>query len=173
MLAELVFFAAEIAAYLVLVLRRPEPLGAGRGSGLLGLAAALVTGGVYLYSRLDNQPRPSAFTHLTPSMVTLFSGATVGIVLAAVFVPIAAGALAALPGAIRRSGIEQWLPTGAAEAMWAALLTGPTMFVVCLLTIRRAAIVVTFLIMHGCFLPDRPGMLTGEGMTEGRIDTAP
>jgi hypothetical protein len=206
----IVLFAAEIAAYLVLVLRRPEPLGAGRGSGLLGSAAAMVTGGVYLYSRLDNQPGPSAFTHLTPSTVTLFGGATVGVVLAAVFVPLAAGALAALPGMIRHTGIEEWLHRGAAEAMWAALLSGPAMFIVCLLTIQRAAIVgegaapanislahqqgatsvlawvasedfggaiilltgvsfaimVTFLIMHGCFLPDRSGMPVGEEMAD-------
>jgi hypothetical protein len=206
----IVLFAAEIAAYLVLVLRRPEPLGARRGSGLLGGAAAVVTGGVYLYSRLASQPGPSAFTHLTPSTVTLFGGATAGVVLAAVFVPLAAGALAALPGAIRHTGIEKWLHRGAAEAMWAALLSGPAMFIVCLLTIRRAAIVgegaasanislahqqgatsvlawvasedfggaivlftgvsfaimVAFLIMHGCFLPGRAGIPVGEEVTD-------
>jgi hypothetical protein len=127
----LVVFAAEIAAYLMLVLRRPDPLGAGRHSGLLGLAAALVTGGVYLHTQLHNQPGtdPSSY------------GASAAVALAAVTAALAAGALAALPGAIRRSGIKQCLHLGAAEAMWAVLLSGPAAFIVFLLTIPRTAIV--------------------------------
>jgi hypothetical protein len=123
----IVVFAAEIAGYLMLVLRRPDPLGAGRHSGLLGLAAALLTGGVYLH----NQPGsdPSSY------------GASTAVVLAAVAMSLAAGALAALPGAIRRSGIRQCLRLGAAEAMWALLLSRPAVFIVFLLTIPRAAIV--------------------------------
>ncbi len=129
----IVVFAAEIAAYLMLVLRRPDPLGAGRHSGLLGLAAALVTGGVYLHHQLHNQPGTSA----VPSAW----GVSAAVVLAAVTVPLAAGALAAVPGAIRRSGIGPCLHRGAAEAMWAVLLSGPAMFIVFLLTIPRSAIV--------------------------------
>jgi hypothetical protein len=198
----IVVFAAEIAAYLMLVLRRPDPLGAGRHSGLLGLAAALVTGGVYLHSQLHNQPGTSA----VPSSW----GVSAGVALAAVTVPLAAGALAVLPGAIRRSGIAQCLRRSAAEAMWAVLLSGPAVFIAFLLTIPRAAVVaeaagpwaiskahqqgatsvpawvasdylgaamvlltgvsvvimITFLIMHVCFLP-APDAPTGQPSAAG------
>jgi hypothetical protein len=44
-------FAAELAAYLLLVLRRPTLLGAGTHSGLPGLAAALAVGRVLVLSQ--------------------------------------------------------------------------------------------------------------------------
>jgi hypothetical protein len=128
----LVLFAAEIAVFLLLVIRRPEPLDAGRYSGLLGLAGALAIGGVYLYGRLHSQP--------DPGLLSPFAGVTIAALLTAAAMPFAVGALAALAGAARRDGFDRCLQLGAADATWTALLTGPAAFIVFVLTTSRAAV---------------------------------
>jgi hypothetical protein len=128
----LVLFGAEIAVFLLLVIRRPEPLGAGRHSGLLALAAALAFSGVYVYSRLHS--------HSGPGLLSPFSGADIEAVLGAVAAPFVAGTLTSLAGAIRRDGFERCLRLGAAEAVWAVLLSGPAAFIVYVLTVTRAAV---------------------------------
>jgi hypothetical protein len=125
----IVLFAAEIAAYLVLVLRRQEPLGAGRHSGLPGLFAALATAGVYLNSRLHTPLNLNGFTP--------FGGVSGAVVTAAFALPLAAGAVVLVASLARGRATGQCLHRGAAEALWAAVLTGPGLFIVFLLTISR------------------------------------
>lgn len=128
----LVLCAAEIAVFLLLVIRRPEPLGAGRHSGLLGLAGALAVSGVYLYGRLHSQP--------DPGLLSPFAGVTVTALLTAAAAPFATGALSGLAGALRRDGFDRCLHLGAADAVWTVLLTGPAAFIVYVLTTSRAAV---------------------------------
>jgi PadR family transcriptional regulator PadR len=117
-------FAAELAACLWPVLRRPGPLGATRHSGLIGVSAALVTAGV-LY--LNQQP-------IGPSgSVVLETG---------IAAPIAAGVLAAALGAARRKPARQLLRAGAGEWLWGVLLTGPAVFIVLTATTTAANAVV-------------------------------
>jgi hypothetical protein len=54
--------------------------------------------------------------------------------------PFAAGTLAGLIGAARGDGFERCLHLGAAEAVWAVLLSGPAAFIVYALTTSRAAV---------------------------------
>lgn len=122
-----VIFAAELGAFLWLVLWRPGPMGAGRRSGLLGVGAALVTGGVFWL----NQPSGGASDNVVVNAA---------VVLTAIAAPLAAGVLAALPGLVRRDGIGRWLRRGAGEVLWGALLTGPVAFIVVLLTTSNSAI---------------------------------
>jgi hypothetical protein len=124
--------AAEIAVFLLLVIRRPEPLGAGRHSGLLGLAGALAVSGVYLYGRLHSQPHPG--------LLSPFAGVTVEALLTAVAAPFVMGALAGLTGAARHGDFDRCLHLGAADAMWTVLLTGPATFIGYVLTTSRAAV---------------------------------
>ncbi len=122
-----VMFAAELAAYLLLVLLRPGLLGTGRHSGLPGLAAALTVGWVLVL----NQPRGGQSDNpvMTPAVTEIAIGAL-----------LVAGALAVLPGLIRRSGIGQSLRSGAGEVMWGVLLSGPAAFIAVLLTTSHSAI---------------------------------
>jgi len=118
---------AVLAAYLLLVLRRPGLLGAGPHSGLAGLAAAVATGSVFLLEQ------PAGGQSDNP-VVTMAVAAT------AIGAPLAAGALTAVvkfaaSGLTRRS-----LRCALGEVLWAALLTGPAMTIVMLLTTSRAAI---------------------------------
>jgi PadR family transcriptional regulator PadR len=107
-----VVFAAELAACLWPVLRRPGPLGATRGGGLLGVTAALVT--AYIL-HLNQQP-------IGPS-----GTAVVETALAA---PVVAGVLAAVFGAVQRDPVKQLLRAGIGEWLWGVLATGPAVFVV-------------------------------------------
>jgi len=122
-----VMFAAELAVYLLLVLRRRGLLGAGRHSGLLGLAAALAVGWVLVL----NQPPGGQSDN--PVITPAVTGVAIGALLAA-------GALAALARLLRRGGIERSLRGGAAEVMWGVLLSGPAVFIAVLLTTSRSAI---------------------------------
>jgi hypothetical protein len=119
-----IVFAAELAACLWPVLRRPGPLGATRHSGLIGAGAALLTAGV-LY--LNQQPIGPSGT------VVLETG---------IAAPIAAGVLAAAFGAARRKPARQLLRAGAGEWLWGVLLTGPAVFVVLTTTTTAANAVV-------------------------------
>jgi hypothetical protein len=118
-----VIFAAELAAYLLLILRRPAPLGLGRHSGLLGLTAATITGVVFLLTQLPGGP-VAPF----PLVQVIAIGA-----------PIAAGLLAAGIELRRpRAAMRPWV--GISEMLWGGLLTGPAVFIVCLLTMSRAGV---------------------------------
>jgi hypothetical protein len=119
-----VVFAAELAACLWPVLRRPGPLGATRHSGLIGVAAPLVTAGV-LY--LNQQPIGPSGT------VVLETG---------VAAPIATGVLAAVLGAVRRKPARQLLRAAAGEWLWGVLLTGPAVFIVLTATTTAANAVI-------------------------------
>jgi hypothetical protein len=127
-----VIFAAGPATYLLLILRRPGPLGSGRHSGLLGLIAASITGVVFLISQPPGGMSDNRAFHYA------VWGAMVG-------APIAAGLLAAIAARGRRA--DQWADqrarqwAGVAEMVWGWLLTGPAMFIVLLLTTSRGAIV--------------------------------
>jgi hypothetical protein len=118
-----VIFAAELAAYLLLILRRPAPLGSGRPGGLLGLTAAAITGVVFLLSQLHGGP------------VTAFPVVQV----TAIGAPIGAGLLAA-GIELRRpaAAVRPW--AGIGEMLWGGLLTGPAVFIVCLLTMSSAGV---------------------------------
>jgi hypothetical protein len=120
-----VIFAAEPAAYLLLILRRPYPLGSDRHSGLLGLTAAAITGVVFLISQ------PPGGQSDNPVLNVAVQGTAVG-------APIAVGLLACIAVRIRRGRVGQW--AGVAEMVWGWLLTGPAMFIVLLLTTTRSAI---------------------------------
>jgi hypothetical protein len=101
--------------------------GAGRHSGLAGLAAALTAGLVFALGQPAGGQSDSPV--LTPVVMAL-----------GICALLAAGALAALPGVVRRRGITQSLRVGAAEVMWGVLLTGPVVFSAVLLTTSRTAI---------------------------------
>jgi hypothetical protein len=122
-----VMFAAELAVYLLLVLRRPGLLGAGRHSGPLGLAAAFAACSAFV---LFQPPGGQSDNPVMPPAV-------IGIAIGAL---LAAGGLAALPGLVLRSGIRQSLRAGLAEVMWGCLLGGPAAFISVLLTTSRSAI---------------------------------
>jgi hypothetical protein len=128
----LVLFGTEIAVFLLLVIRRPEPLDAGRHSGLLGLAGALAFSGVYLYGRLHS--------HSGPGLLSPFGGASTAAVLTAVAAPFMIGTLTGLTAAVRRDGFERSLNLGAAEGVWTVLLSGPAAFIVYVLTVTRASV---------------------------------
>jgi hypothetical protein len=122
-----VIFAAELAAYLLLILRRPAPLGSGRHSGLLGLTAATITGVVFLLSQ------PSGGQSDNPVVAMAVQATAIG-------APIAAGLLAAGIELRRpRAAIRPWV--GICEMLWGALLTGPAAFIVCLLTTSNTSVV--------------------------------
>jgi hypothetical protein len=124
-----VVFAAELGAYLLLVLRRPGLLGAGRHSGLLAVAAVLTAGWVSVaYPQPGSQ---SGFPVLAPAYLALLTGAL-----------LAVGVLAALPGLLLRHGIGRSLRRGAAEVLWGLLLSGPAAFIEALLTTSRSAVAV-------------------------------
>jgi hypothetical protein len=142
-LAAAVVFAAELAACLWPVLRRPGPLGATPRSGLLGVTAAMLTAGV-LY--LSQQPIGPSGT------IVLETG---------IAAPIAAGVLATLLGAALRNPVRQLLRTGIGEWLWAVLLTGPAVFTVFATdTTARSAIIVdarhhmlTYIMMTHPYVP--------------------
>ena len=113
-----VIFAAELAAYLLAVLWRPGLLGAGPHSGLPALAALLLAG----WFCLLHHPH---------------GGLVLAMAAGAVLV---AGALAALPGLIRRSGVRPGLRSGGAEVMWGVLLSGPALLNAMLLVSTRSVI---------------------------------
>lgn len=122
-----VLFAAELACYLLLVLRRPGLMGGGAHGGLLGLAAALAVGAVFLFNQ------PSGGTSDNPTV-------NAAIILTAIGAPPAAGLVAAVTDLVRRRQIGQCLHHAAGEVIWAVLLTGPATFIVILLTTGRGAI---------------------------------
>jgi hypothetical protein len=124
-----VAFAAELGACLLLVLRRPGLLGAGRHSGLLAVAAVLAAGWASVaYPQPGSQ---SGFPVLAPACLALLVGA-----------PLATGALAALRGLLLRHGTGPSLRGGAAEVLWGLLLSGPAAFIAALLTSSRSAVAV-------------------------------
>ena len=120
-------FGAVLVTSVLLVLRRPEPLGAWRYSGLPGLAAALVIGGVFL---LNNQPPGGE------SGNPVVSSAVEVTTIAA---PLAAGMLVALLDRSRR-GLRQRLRSGAGEMLWGWLLCGPVVFIAVMLATSPSAI---------------------------------
>jgi len=122
-------FCADMVAYLLLVLRRPDPLGAWRYSGVLGLGAALAIGGVFQL----NQP-PGGLSSYLPAPVA--NSAVVG---TAIATPVAAGVLAALLSH-PRGGLGQRLRSGAGEMLWACLLSAPVVFIGDVLATSRSAI---------------------------------
>jgi len=125
-LMSLTIFAANVVTYVLLALRRPEPLGAWRYSGALGLAAALTTGGVFLL----NQPAGGESDN------PVVSSAVVATAIAA---PLAAGALAAMldrPG----TGARQRVHSAAGEFLWGWLLTAPAVFAAVMLATSRSAV---------------------------------
>jgi hypothetical protein len=122
-----VMFAAELACYLLLVLRRPGLLGAGRHTGLAGLAAALATGWVAVLNQPPGGQSDSPV--LPPVLLSVTAG-----------VPLTAAALAALPGLMHHRGVSQSLRRGAGELIWGALFTGPAIFIAIVLTTSHAAI---------------------------------
>jgi hypothetical protein len=120
-----VIFAAELLSYVLLLLRRPEPLGAGRYSGIPGLLAALATGATFLVSQ------PPGGESDNP----VVDPAVIAVALAA---PVAAAALAA---ALEQRGHSAPRLRGfAAELLWAWLLTGPVVFIALLLATTPGAI---------------------------------
>jgi hypothetical protein len=122
-----VLFGVELGAYLLLVLRRPGLLGAGRHSGLLGLGAVLAAGCASVA-----YPRPgpqSGFPVLSPAYLGMMIGAS-----------LAAGALAALPGLLLRRCLRCGLRSAAAEVLWGLVFSGPAAFVGALLTISHSAV---------------------------------
>jgi hypothetical protein len=126
-------FAAELAGYLWLVLRRPGPLGAGRSGGLLGLAAAAGIAGTVAAAG--------------PAAASAGPAATSAVLWAWLGAPVVAGLLAAGagPGEWARSGIGGRAGAGArarsgiGEWAWGALLGGPAAFLAQVLTAPRAA----------------------------------
>jgi len=117
---------AELAACLLLVLRRPGPLGAGRHSGLGGLAAALATGTVFLLQQ------PSGGQSDNPVVTTAVAATAIG-------APIAVGALAAVLHFVAAGGLGRSLRSAVGEVLWGALLTGPAITTAFLLTTSRNA----------------------------------
>ena len=104
---------------MLLVLWRPGLLGAGRHSGLPGLAAIVTVTWFFV-------------VHQPPGSLVIAATATGALLVA--------GTLATLPGLIRRSGFRQSLRSGAAEVMWGAMLSGPALFDAMLLSSTRGAI---------------------------------
>lgn len=137
-----VAFAAELAACLWPVLRRPGPLGATRGGGLLGVTAALVTAYVL---HLNQQP-------IGPSGTA--------VVETAIAAPVVAGVLAGLFGAVRRDPVRPLLRAGMGEWLWGMLATGPAVFVV-LTTATTAA--------NAVIIDARHHMLTYVMMTHPQV----
>jgi hypothetical protein len=122
-----VMFAAELGACLLLVLRRPALLGAGRNSGLPGLAAALAAGWVLAASQ------PPAGQSGSPVLTTAVAATVLGALLSA-------GALGALPGLALHRGLGPSLRAGVGELLWGVLLSVPAAFIAVLLTTSRSAI---------------------------------
>lgn len=120
-------FVAELATYVLLVLRRPDPLGAWRYSGIPGLAAALAVGVVFL---LNN--RPAGGESGNPIV-------NAAVMVTTIAAPLAAGMLGALLGRSRR-GLGQRLRSGAGEALWGWLLCAPVVFIAVMLATSRGAI---------------------------------
>jgi hypothetical protein len=121
-----VIFAAELAAYLLLILRRPGPLRASRPGGLLGLAAAAVTGLVCLLSQPPGGQSDSPVVNMAVQAT-------------AIGAPVVAGLLACIKPARGRRPISPW--AGISEMVWGWLLIGPVGFIVDLLTTSDSAVV--------------------------------
>jgi hypothetical protein len=117
-LVVVVVFAAEPAGYLLLILRRPGPLGSGRRGGLAGLAAVVITGAVVLRSH------PPAGT----------------VLLMTVAVPAAVGVLAGIVARDWRAGSGQWLSGGISDMLWGWLLTPPAWFIADMLATTPGAV---------------------------------
>jgi hypothetical protein len=127
-------FAAESGRYLWLVLRRPGLLGAWRDAGVLGLAAALAVA----FALFDaNQAHGQSGDFRVTGAVELVM----------ILSPLTAGVLAVLVHVVQRNGIGRGLRSGAAECLWAVLLSPPAAFIVDLLTTRddlgRATVILT------------------------------
>jgi hypothetical protein len=125
--AMVITFAAELATYVLLVLRRPDPLGAWRYSGIPGLAAAVAVGAVFL---LNNRPPGGESGNPIVNSAVMIT---------AIVFPLAAGVLAALLDRSGR-GIAPRLRSGAGEALWGWLLCAPAVFIAMMLATSRAAI---------------------------------
>jgi hypothetical protein len=121
-----VVFGADLLTYVLLALRRPEPLGSWRYSGIPGLAAALATSGVFLLSQ------PPGGESDNPVV-------TATVLATAIAAPVAAGALAA---ALCRPalGVGTRLRIAAGEILWGWLLSGPALFVALMLATSQSAI---------------------------------
>ena len=118
---------AEVAACLLLVLRRPGLLGAGRHSGLGGLAAALATGSVFLVQQ------PPGGQSDNPVVTTAVLATAIG-------APLAVGALAAVLHFAASGGFVRSLCSAVCEVLWGALLTGPAITTAFLFTTSHGAI---------------------------------
>jgi hypothetical protein len=125
--AVVVFAGAELAAYLLLVLRRPGQLSAGPQSGLAGLAAAAVTGSVFLLQQ------PPGGQSDNPVVTTAVAATAIG-------APLAAGALTAIVRSATAARLGHTLRHAVGEVLWGVLLTGPAITLAVLLTTSRSAI---------------------------------
>jgi len=125
--AVVVFTCAELAASLLLVLRRPGVLGAGRHSGLAGLAAAVVTGSVFLVQQ------PPGGQSDNPVVTT-------ALVATALCAPVVAGVLTAITQLAGSGTFVPCLRAGVSEVLWGALLTSPAATIAFLLTTSHRAI---------------------------------
>jgi hypothetical protein len=129
--AVVTIIGAELAACLLLVLRRPGLLGSGRHSGLAGLAAAAATGSVFLVQQ------PAGGQSDNPVV-------TASLLATALGVPVAAGALTAVVQFVvsGESGrrLRRSLRSGVCEVLWGTLLTGPAVTIGFLLTTSHSAI---------------------------------
>ena len=104
-------FGAQLVTYALLAVRRCEPLGAWRGAGVPGLAAALVVGGVFQLSQPPGGLSSYlAYPTVNPPMVAATFAA-----------PVAAGALAVLLVRPAR-GLGLRMRSGAGEMVWGWLL---------------------------------------------------
>lgn len=117
-------FAAELATCVLLLIRRPEPLGAGRFSGVFGLAAALAAGAVFAAA----QPAGGESDDFVLNAAVFATGFGA---------PLAAGVLAALSGG-RGGGAGRRLRAAVGEVAWGYLLTAPVVFAAVMLVTTPA-----------------------------------
>ncbi|HUB40616.1 MAG TPA: hypothetical protein VMA72_17360 [Streptosporangiaceae bacterium] len=121
------FVGTELTACLLLVLRRPALLGAGRHSGPAGLAAAAATGSLFLLQQ------PPGGQSDNPVVTT-------AVVATAIGAPLAAGIVTAVVHFVAAGRFGRSVRCAVCEVLWGALLTGPAATIAFLLTTSRNAV---------------------------------